>query len=130
MAPGAWQCCAVLLLLGCLLSFLSEQRNNLSICKMHSRTRDTDLTQLGNAKMHREELTLQNAENNFCILWVYFMVLSPLLKLNVGLMQTAYNLEIQFISSLVITLLIVCLVILFMPYLISLFCQMAVPLSP
>jgi len=58
------------------------------------------------------------------------MVLSPLLKLNVGLMQTAYNLEIQFISSLVITLLIVCLVILFMPYLISLFCQMAVPLSP
>lgn len=58
------------------------------------------------------------------------MVLFHLLKLNVGLMQTAYNLEMQFISSLVITLLIVCLKILFMPYLISLFCQMAAPLSP
>lgn len=76
VAPGAWQCCAVLLLLGCLLSFLSEQRNYLSICKMHSRARDTDLTQLGNAKMHREELMLQlkiaSAFYGF-ILWFYLL---------------------------------------------------------
>lgn len=82
IAGGGLRSCAVLLLLGCLLSLLSEQRSKLSVCKMHSWTGNTRLTQLGNARIQREELMLQlkitSAFYRF-ILWFYFISLSLML---------------------------------------------------